>query len=572
MKKKTVFIIIIAVVIVLMMITRCVGKKFDDLAGTKPTKIEDDSWLSISPEAFVPEYSEMEAFALFGKRLESQSVQSMILKIQAAKDDKRISGILLEPSFLQMSLPAMSELGLALDSFKESGKPVIAYGDFIQHGDYLLSLYADEVYMDPSASAGLMISGVSASFTFYKELFQKLGMKMHVIQAGEFKGAGEPYSQTSLSQGTKENIDAALKDRFDQIVNHVANRRGLTPDDVRAVYNLREDFILKASVAKEMKLIDHDKSRKELLADKLIDEERIVKMSDYVASSKKTKLDGIALIYLEGEISSATGRGQSNISLTKVKKIVEDVKKDKRIKAAVVRVNSPGGSALESEYIYRELKELASQMPLVISMGGTAASGGYYISCASDYIIADEACLTGSIGVIMVLPEFAGAAQKVGLRSQTIKYGKYAGALNTLEPHSNELISSLKRNSVLTYDEFKSRVMEARNIDYNAINSIAEGRIFGAKDALALNLVDEIGGIGDAVAKVAELAEISNYEVKYFPKKYSFFDSLKDGDFLGLTLSDIIGLSKWDNEAMLMKRLENIDPYQWQYLCPVMVE
>ncbi|HHV37676.1 MAG TPA: signal peptide peptidase SppA [Candidatus Cloacimonetes bacterium] len=572
MKKKTVFIIIVAAAIILMMFTKCVGRKFEDFAGVKPAKIENDSWLRISPQGYVPEYSEIEPLAMFGKRREPQSIQSMILKIQAAKNDKRISGILLEPSSVQISLPAITELGLALDSFKESGKPVIAYGDFIQHSDYLLSVYADEIYMDPSASAGLLISGVSASFTFYKELFQKLGMKMHVIQAGEFKGAGEPYDQTSLSQGTKENIDAALKDRFDQIVNHVANRRDLTTDDVLAVYNQREDFFLKASVAKEMKLIDHDKSRKELFSTKLIDAERVVKMSDYAAESKVGKLDRIALVYLEGEISPAGGRGQGGISVAKVKKIAEDLRKDKQVKAVVVRVNSPGGSALESEYIYRELKELAEEMPLIISMGGSAASGGYYISCASDYIIADEGCLTGSIGVIMLLPEFAQAARKIGLRSQTIKYGKYAGNLSILEPHSQELISSLKRNSVLTYDEFKSRVMEARNIDYNAINSIAEGRIFGAKDALALNLIDEVGGMAEALEKAAELAEISNYEVRYFPKKYSFFESLKDGDFFGLNIDDFMDLAKWDKEEMLLKKLEEIKPYQWQYLCPVVVE
>lgn len=572
MKKHKTIIIIAIVFIIIVIFTSWVGRKLGQRLMGKPVVIEHDSWLKIDPTGYVPDYSEIAPLDLFGKRREQANVQSLIHKILAAKDDSRISGILLEPQALQISLPSINELGHALTSFKESGKPVIAFGDFITNSDYLVDVYADHIYMDPSASAGLMISGASANFVFYKELFEKLGVKMHVIQSGEYKGAGEPYSQTSLSQGTRQNVEAALKDRFDLIIAHVAMHRELTTDDVLAAYNQREDFIIKAAGAEEMKLIDHAKSRDELYKERLIEADRVVKMSDYSMMRQPTKKDRIALIYLEGEISPAGIYNQSAISLEKVKKAVENIRDDKRVKAVVMRVNSPGGSALESEYIYRELKDLASEMPLVVSMGGSAASGGYYISCAGDYILADEGCITGSIGVIMLLPEFAGIARKAGLRSQTIKYGKYAGALNPMESYSDDLIRSLRKNSTAVYDEFKMRVMDAREIDYNSINSIAEGRIFGAKDALALNLIDEIGGIDSAINKAAELAELTDYEIRYLPQKYSFFDSLKEQGFMGMNLSKLIGFSKWNAESILLKEIENIEPYRWQYLCPVVVE
>ncbi|MDD3563457.1 MAG: signal peptide peptidase SppA, partial [Candidatus Cloacimonetes bacterium] len=516
MSTKKIVLIIAIVFILLVGLFYWTGRQMSKFAFSAPasTVVSADSWLNLNPSAMIPEYAEVLPLNLFGSR-DTNSMQSMSAKIRKAKDDSRISGLLIQPMGAMLSLATLHELGLAIQDFKSSGKPVIAFGDMMGHSDYLLASYADEIYMEPSMSAGLMLSGASANITFYKEMFDKLGIKMHVIQAGEFKGAGEPYSQTSLTEGTRRNIEEMLSDRFNLILAGVAERRKLTMDDVKSVYNDRENFILHAAEALEMRLIDHAAPRSQMLAERLIDPEKIVNINSYAVGKQNARGEKIAVMYLGGNIMpSSGGFNQAQISYEKVRKMVKQIQEDKEVKAVVLRIDSPGGSALESELIYQELLKLKSSKPLVVSMGGVAASGGYYISCASDKIIADSGCLTGSIGVIMMLPEATGLGRKLGLRSQTIKYGKFAGAINPLEPYSEELLASLKRNSEGTYNEFKSRVMTARKISPDKINSIAEGRIYSAEDALVLGLVDEIGSLDFAIAKAAEAAGIARYKVE----------------------------------------------------------
>ncbi|MCB5252545.1 MAG: signal peptide peptidase SppA [Candidatus Cloacimonadaceae bacterium] len=574
MSTKKIVLIAIIVFILLVGLSYCVGRQMSKFAfsGPGPTPISADSWLNLNLSAFVPEYNEVLPLNLFGSK-SANSMQNISYKIRRAKDDSRISGLLIQPMAAQISLAALHEIGLAIQDFKSSGKPVIAFGDMMGHGDYLLATYADEIYMEPSASAGLMLSGVSTNIMFYKEMFEKIGIKMHIIQAGEFKGAGEPYSQTSLSEGTRRNIEEMLSDRFELILSGVAERRGLTIDDVKAVYNGRENFILQAKEALEMRLIDHAAPRNQMLAERLIDEDNIVSISSYSTRPPASRGEKIAVMYLGGNIMPVGGSfNQALISYSKVHKMVEQVQDDNAVKAVVLRIDSPGGSALESELIYQELLKLKSSKPLVVSMGGVAASGGYYISCASDQIIADAGSITGSIGVIMMLPEATGLGRKLGLRSQTIKFGKFAGGLNPLEPYSEELLASLKRNSEGTYDEFKSRVMTARKISPDKINSIAEGRIYSAEDALALGLVDNLGSLEYAIAKAAELAGISDYRVENYPHKLSFFEAIKSTDFLNMQLSSLMGSKWWDLDREIIEELEMIEPYKWQYLMPIVVD
>lgn len=574
MSTKKIILIIAIVFLLLVGLSYCAGRQMSKFAFNPqgPATISADSWLQLNLSAYVPEYNEVLPLNLFSNK-SAASMQNLSAKIRKAKDDNRISGLLIEPLGAQLSMATMNEIGLAIQEFKGSGKPVIAFGDMMGHADYLLASYADEIYMEPSASAGLMLSGVSTNIMFYKEMFEKIGVKMHIIQAGEFKGAGEPYSQTSLSEGTRRNIEEMLSDRYNLILNGIAERRKLTVDDVKSVYNNRENFILQADEALEMRLIDHAAPRSQMLSERLIDPDKIVSISSYTMSGQSPRGEKVAVMYLGGNIMPAGGSfNQALISHDKVRKMVKQIQDDKAVKAVVLRIDSPGGSALESELIYQELLKLKSSKPMVVSMGGVAASGGYYISCASDQIIADSGTLTGSIGVIMMLPEATGLGRKLGLRSQTIKFGKFAGGLNPLEPYSDELLASLKRNSEGTYNEFKSRVMTARKISPDKINSIAEGRIFSAEDALALGLVDELGSLDMAIAKAAEMAGITAYRVESFPHKLSFFEAIKDADFMNMQLSNLMGTQWWDIDKQLIKKLEMLQPYKWQYLMPIVVD
>ncbi|NLN35984.1 MAG: signal peptide peptidase SppA, partial [Candidatus Cloacimonetes bacterium] len=266
MSTKKIILIIVAVLIVLIALSFWTGRQMSKFspANAGMTPISAGSWLHLNPKAYVPEYSEIMPINWFGMK-EMNSMQGLVAKIRAAKNDKRIEGILIEPMGVQISYASLNELELAIQDFKTSGKPVVAFGDMRSQGDYILASFADQVYMDPSASAGLLLTGSSANVTFYKELFDKIGIKMHVIQAGEFKGAGEPYSQTSLSEGTRANIAEALSDRFNLLVDGIAKRRSITTDDVLAVYNNRDDLFISAKQALQMKLIDKADSRQALM-------------------------------------------------------------------------------------------------------------------------------------------------------------------------------------------------------------------------------------------------------------------------------------------------------------------
>ena len=534
---------------------------------TSSTKMPADAWLRVNPSAGIADYSEIQPLKWFSSSM--NSAEELARKIRAAGKDSRIKGMLIEPKFIQTSYPALSEIGLAIADFKKSGKPVIAYGDYFSQGDYLLASYANNIYMEPSASAGLILEGVAANLMFYKELFDKLGVKMHILQSGEYKGAGEPYSQTSLSPGTRDNIDAVLKDRYALLLRSLAERRKMSLSEMTAVFETRDDFFLSASKAKELKLVDFPLGRDAMLAKLNLDEEQLLNIEDYSSGKEKELKSKIAVVYLSGEISPATGKefgGDTTISAAKVKKIVKAIRKDKAIKAVVLRINSPGGSALESEKIYQQLIKLKQDIPIVVSMGGVAASGGYYISCASDHIIADEATITGSIGVIMMIPETEGLGKKLGLRTQTLKHGKFAGAFNMFQTYDPQVLESLKHSSTATYTEFKARVISARKYEPGSIDSVAEGRVFSAAAAKQNRLIDDIGTLEAALTQAAKLAKLSSYSTANFPQQSTFFDLLKDSDLLKMKQALLFSL---DPTAELERTLRNLPATnQWQYLMP----
>lgn len=530
-------------------------------------KVPADAWLRVNPSAAVSDYNELQSVKWFGSS--KNSAEDMARKIRSAATDKRIKGMLIEPKFIQTSYPSLTEIGLAISEFKKSGKPVVAYGDYLTQADYLLASYASEIYLEPSTSAGLVLEGVAANLMFYKEMLDKLGIKMHVLQSGAYKGAGEPYSQTSLSPGTRDNIDAVLQARYDLLLKAIAERRKISIEDITQVFETREDLFLSADKAKALKLIDFPMNREDMMAKLKLDDDRFIDIADYSVSAPKDETDKIAVVYLSGEITPNTGNdfgNQTLISASKVKKIIEDIRDDKDVKAIVLRINSPGGSALESEKIYQQLLKLKKDIPIVISMGGVAASGGYYISCAGDYIIADPATITGSIGVIMMLPETEGLGKKLGLRTQTLKHGKFAGAFNLFQSYDPALLESLKRSSTGTYDEFKSRVIAARKYEPGTIDSVAEGRVFSAEAAKKNRLIDEIGTLDAAITKAASLGKTSVYSVANFPEKITFMELLKNSDFM--KMKQALRLYA-DPTAELERALRNIPATgEWHYLMP----
>jgi len=533
--------------------------------GKTGVSIPDNAWLQVSPTALIADYSEFAPMRWMGT---GNSAEDMARKITAAASDDRIKGILLEPHYMQIYLPSLNQVGKALEVFKKSGKPVVAYGETMMQGDYLFASYASQIYMEPSASAGLLLEGVSANIHFYKELFDKIGVKMHVMQIGEYKGAGEPYSQTQLNPGTKANLEAVLAARYAILKNSIATRRKISPEQVNQIFEQRGEMFIKADKAKSYGLIDFPMSRLDMLDKLKIDEDKLLKLSDYKPKAPKSESGKVAVVYLSGQITPSVGDfdTQSYISSAKVKDIIDDIRDDKDVKAIVIRVNSPGGSALESEKIYQQLTKLKKDYPVVISMGGMAASGGYYISCAGDVIYADEATITGSIGVISMIPETEGLGRKIGLRSQTLRFGKYAGAFNMFEKYDPQVLESLHASAMGTFEEFKGRVVTARKYTPAAFDSVSGGRVFSAAAAKQNHLIDQIGDLDAAVARAASMVNLSKYSVVNFPKPESFLTLLKNADFMKVKALLKI---KTDPAAAVEAQLRALPAaYEWQYLMP----
>ena len=534
--------------------------------GPKAPSVASDSWLVLDIAGEVPDYNEIRTTGFWG--VGTPSVDEICRKIRRATNDSRIKGIVLKPSAAMVSYASLNEIAAALNEFKASKKSVLAHGVILSQKDYLLCSMADRVYMDPTASGGLILEGVSANVLFYKELLDKIGIKMHTMQSGEFKGAAEPYTQTSLSPGTEENLRQALKGRYDLIRADLAKYRKLDPAKVTDVYENRPDLVIRATDALKRGLIDKTATWDDFLTENGITEKKRVLMKDYQSSSDEFATGGkIAVLNLNGGIGPTEGYlGESGISAAKVERMLKAIRDDKSVKAVVLRVNSPGGSATESEIIYQKLLKL--QIPIVVSMGGVAASGGYYISCAGDYIVADPYTITGSIGVIMALPEATKLGDKIGLDSQTLSYGKFAGFGSIFEPYDQELLNSLQRNSTGVYNEFKQHVMDARKIGPDRIGEVAEGRVFSAADAKAVGLVDEIGGLDFAVKKAAELAKVKSYSVQHFPRQVTFFDVLRDAGLFRMS-TELLAGHGLSLEERLQKQLEKtLAAKEWLYFCP----
>lgn len=552
-------------VVVLILIAAFMAGYFIGFAP-KGKSVAGGSWLVLDLSGQVSDYSILQSSNFLGYN--PLTVKDICFRIRKAADDNKIKGILIKPNLLQTNYANLNEIDAALQDFKKSHKPVIAHGEMLAQRDYLLCAMADKIYLDPSASAGIILEGIASNVLFYRDALKKLGIKMHIMQEGQFKGAAEPYTQNSLSPGTEENLRKVLKNRYELLQQEIAALRSIKIDTVQNIYENRPDLTINAQEAKKYGLIDEIATWEELQKKYDITDKYQISISNYQSGSEASVSgDKIAVIYLSGNITPSSSYNNPNvISLNSVDKILDKVEADKSIQAVVLRINSPGGSALESELIFQRIQAL--EKPVVISMGGMAASGGYYISCAGDYLIADPQTITGSIGVVMAIPEAEELGNKIGIESQTISYGKFAGAGNILEKTDPELLASLKRESASVYAEFKQRVMESRKIAADKIDLVAEGRVFAASDAKANGLIDEIGNLQFAIAKAAELAKITKYNVQTFPKKITLWDLLRQGNWFQINNAKAKEKDLISTEPIENYLEKTLPTNQWIYFCP----
>ena len=475
---------------------------------------------------------------LFGDESNTYGLDDILSSIQKAKENENIKGIYLQASSLGTSYASLQEIRNALLDFKESGKFVIAYADSYTQGLYYLSSAADKVLLNPKGM--IEWRGIASAPLFYKDLLQKIGVEMQVFKVGTYKSAVEPFIATEMSPANREQVTAFITSIWGQVTQGVSASRNIPIDSL----NVYADRMLMFYPSEESvkcgladTLIYRNDVRNYLKKLVEIDEDDnlpIVGLSDMMNVKKNVPKDKsgniVAVYYASGEItdypSSATS--EDGIVGSKVIRDLRKLKDDNDVKAVVLRVNSPGGSAFASEQIWHAVKELKTKKPVIVSMGDYAASGGYYISCVADTIVAEPTTLTGSIGIFGIIPNVKGLTDKIGLSYDVVKTNKYADFGNIMRPFNEEERSLLQMMITEGYDTFVSRCAEGRHTTKEAIEKIAEGRVWTGETAKKLGLVDELGGIDKAMDIAVTKAGIEGYTVVSYPAKQDFFSSLLD--------------------------------------------
>ena len=475
---------------------------------------------------------------LFGDESNTYGLDDILSSIQKAKENENIKGIYLQASSLGTSYASLQEMRNALLDFKESGKFVIAYADSYTQGLYYLSSAADKVLLNPKGM--IEWRGIASAPLFYKDLLQKIGVEMQVFKVGTYKSAVEPFIATEMSPANREQVTAFITSIWGQVTEGVSASRNIPVDSL----NVYADRMLMFYPSEESvkcgladTLIYRNDVRNYLKKLVEIDEDDnlpIVGLSDMMNVKKNVPKDKsgniVAVYYASGEItdypSSATS--EDGIVGSKVIRDLRKLKDDNDVKAVVLRVNSPGGSAFASEQIWHAVKELKTKKPVIVSMGDYAASGGYYISCVADTIVAEPTTLTGSIGIFGIIPNVKGLTDKIGLSYDVVKTNKYADFGNIMRPFNEDERSLLQMMITEGYDTFVSRCAEGRHMTKEAIEKIAEGRVWTGETAKKLGLVDELGGIDKALDIAVAKAGIEGYTVVSYPAKQDFFSSLLD--------------------------------------------
>ena len=495
-------------------------------SGKDEIKVKPNSILELTLDFPIKDYAGKTDFGdyAFLNENNKNGLFNIIDAINYAATDEKIKGISIDNNFVEAGISQLKALRHALLKFKESGKFVVAYADIYTQRDYYLSSVADTVYLNP---VGMMeFKGLSTERLYYKDFQEKTGLKMEVIRLGKYKSAVEPFLSNEMSDNNREQITVYLNSLWSEIKKDISATRQVPIERLDII----ADSLLARNpdLAKSSKLIDkiayHDEyvnAMKYAMGVSLDEDLPAVSILDYAiyASNKirsTTSKDKIAVIYAEGEIIYGEG-DEEYVGQGSINKSLKKAREDDKVKAIVLRVNSPGGSALASELIWREIEITKKMKPVIVSMGNLAASGGYYIACNADKIIAEPTTITGSIGVFGVLPNGKALADNIGINAEQVVTNKNAVTYSFFEPLSEEQRWFIKEGVGDIYDIFKKRVSDGRQLSLEQVEAIAQGRVWTGVDALNKGLVDELGGLDLALKYAAEAAEIEAYKIKEFP-------------------------------------------------------
>lgn len=498
-------------------------------SGSKPAVVTENSILVLKSGVPIPDRGNPNPTLVFDMQTVKFSavtgMNDIIENIRKAENDENIKGIIIETGLLPSGWATIEEIRNELIKFRKSGKFVISYTDYVLTQEaYYLSTAADKIYINPEGS--MEFNGLSAEVMFYKKALEKIGVEVQVIRHGKFKGAVEPFLLDKLSEENKQQILSYTGSIWNHVVSGIAETRGLDAAEVNRI----ADMMLATDVDEAAKLniidgalyrdqmIDTLKALSGLTTD---DKIAFVSMSKYSkvpnTVKKEYSRDKIAVIYASGNIVMGDG-SEMNIGGSAYAKAISEARKDSSVKAIVLRVNSPGGSAIASDLIWREADLARQSKPVVVSMGNYAASGGYYISAPATKIFADPTTITGSIGVFGLIPN-AGKLlnDKLGIATEVVKTNTHADAPSITRAMTSYEEQVIQKGVEKTYATFVTHVSEGRDMEFEAVDNIGQGRVWSGAEAISNGLVDTIGGLNDAIAEAAILAGLDNWSLKELP-------------------------------------------------------
>lgn len=540
-------------------------------SGSSAKDVSDNSVMVLNMSGMLDERSESSFMdELNGGTVGTIGLDDVLEAIGKAKDNDKIKGIYIEAGMLAAdSYASLAAIRNALLDFKKSGKWIVAYGDVYTQGTYYVASVADKVFLNPSGQIDW--HGISSQQVFLKDLMAKFGVKMQLAKVGTYKSAPEMYTADKMSDANREQVTAYVNGIWQNVCKAVSESRKISVEQLNAyadnfiTLNDPKDFVKYKFVDKLIYTDQIDAEINKLLKQDADDNINTVSLAEMkVVKSKEEKGEEIAVYYAYGNIvDNATGGMLSNEHNIVSKIVCDDLKAlmdDDDVKAVVLRINSGGGSAYASEQIWHYVEMLKKEKPVVVSMGGMAASGGYYISSGANWIVAEPTTLTGSIGIFGMFPDFSGLlTEKLGVKFDEVKTNKHSAFGTPARPFNEEEMRYLNNYIDRGYALFRSRVAQGRKMKVEQVEKIAQGRVWLGQDALKVKLVDELGGLDKAIAKAAQLAKLKEYHTAAYPGKTSWVDQLLNnlsGDsYINAQARQALG--EYYEPFMLMKDINN---------------
>lgn len=521
--------------------------------------VEENSVFVLNLSGTISDQGTDNPLSLFtGDDSQSTGLNNILSAIKKAKTNDDIKGIYIEAGALITNYATLQEIRNALADFRKSGKWIVAYGDYYTQGAYYVASVANKVYINPKGIVDW--HGIGAQTMFYKDFMAKFGVKCEVVKVGTFKSATETFTEEKMSDANRLQTQTFINGTWQNICTAVSKSRGISIDSLNSYADSylalqSTEMLMKAKMVDGMMYSDKVKDAvKKMMKLEKDDDIAQLTLNDMLnVKDEKVEGDKIAIYYASGDIvqdpKAATMFGNNNyIASRKVCKDLEDLMNDDDVKAVVVRINSGGGDAYASEQMWHQMSELRKVKPVVVSMGDYAASGAYYMSAPASWIVAQPNTLTGSIGIFAVIPNFSGlVTTKLGVRFDEVKTNRHSTFGNLMaRPFNAEETAMLQASVNRGYSLFRQRVADGRHLTIESVEKIAQGRVWLATDALNIKLVDQLGGIDDAVKKAAELAKLKEYYTSDYPAAASWIDNLlnsmtSSGTYLDTQLRQTLG-------------------------------